>query len=285
MQVNLTDKPAIIVLSSHVVRGTVGNRAAAFALEVLGFPVWIVPTVILPWHPGHGPATRSVPDANDFSAMIDDLVASPFLGEAGAILSGYLGADHQVACVAKLIDALRKVNPGALIGVDPVIGDHGRLYVPESQAMAMRDHLLPRADIITPNPYELGWLNGSDTATDIPSLVRQAAAMNIGEVLCTSPPFEGDNDTGLVSCSSTEGERSINHRQLPSVPNGLGDLTAALYLAHCLNGYTRNERLRRTASSVLQIAADAYEAKSDELRLESEIGALLNPSAPVRLID
>ena len=52
------EKGAIIVISSHVVRGTVGNRAAVFALETLGHPVWAVPTVILPWHPGHGPSRR-----------------------------------------------------------------------------------------------------------------------------------------------------------------------------------------------------------------------------------
>ncbi|MBE0694401.1 MAG: pyridoxal kinase, partial [Aquamicrobium sp.] len=40
---------AVIVISSHVARGTVGNRAAVFALETLGLPVWAVPTVILPW--------------------------------------------------------------------------------------------------------------------------------------------------------------------------------------------------------------------------------------------
>ena len=50
-----------LVISSHVVRGSVGNRAAVFALETLGFPVWAVPTVILPWHPGHSRATRIVP--------------------------------------------------------------------------------------------------------------------------------------------------------------------------------------------------------------------------------
>jgi pyridoxine kinase len=39
-------RPSVIVISSHVVRGSVGNRAAVFALETLGFPVWAVPTVI-----------------------------------------------------------------------------------------------------------------------------------------------------------------------------------------------------------------------------------------------
>ena len=62
---------AVIVVSSHVVRGSVGNRAAVFALETLGFPVWAVPTVILPWHPGHSRATRIVPPSDAFAALME----------------------------------------------------------------------------------------------------------------------------------------------------------------------------------------------------------------------
>ncbi|HRP79733.1 MAG TPA: pyridoxal kinase, partial [Aquamicrobium sp.] len=105
---------AVIVISSHVVRGTVGNRAAVFALEALGLPVWAVPTVILPWHPGHGRATRIVPPAEEFAALIDDLAAAPWLGEVGAVLSGYLGGPEQAGAVARLVGALKAKNPGAL---------------------------------------------------------------------------------------------------------------------------------------------------------------------------
>jgi pyridoxine kinase len=91
---------AVIVISSHVVRGTVGNRAVVFALEALGLPVWAVPTVILPWHPGQGRGTRIVPPAAEFSALIADLAAAPWLGEVGAVLSGYLGGADQAAAVA-----------------------------------------------------------------------------------------------------------------------------------------------------------------------------------------
>ena len=65
---------AVIVISSHVIRGSVGNRAAVFALETLGYPVWAVPTVILPWHPGHGPSTRITVSEGDFNSLIDDLI-------------------------------------------------------------------------------------------------------------------------------------------------------------------------------------------------------------------
>jgi hypothetical protein len=152
--------PAVIVISSHVVRGAVGNRAAVFALESLGFPVWAVPTVTLPWHPGHGRATRLVPDASEFAALINDLAHAPWLGEVGAIMTGYLGSSSQAAPIAALVRALKTLNPDAIYLCDPVIGDASGLYVPETTAAAIRDHLMPLADIATPNRFELGWLTG-----------------------------------------------------------------------------------------------------------------------------
>ena len=63
---------AVIVISSHVMRGSVGNRAAVFALETLGHQVWALPTIVLPWHPGHGRSTRLTFAEADFEAAIDD---------------------------------------------------------------------------------------------------------------------------------------------------------------------------------------------------------------------
>ncbi len=102
---------AVIVISSHVARGSVGNRAAVFALEMLGFPVWAVPTVMLPWHPGHGRSTRIVPPPEQFASFMKDLERSPWLGEVGGVLSGYLGDAQQAGAVASLVKAVRQRNP------------------------------------------------------------------------------------------------------------------------------------------------------------------------------
>src|SRR5215207_193786 len=120
---------AVIVVSSHVARGSVGNRAAVFALETIGHPVWAVPTVILPWHPGHGRATRIVPDPVQFAALMMDLENARWLGEVGAVLSGYLGEARQAVAVAALVAAVRARNPNAVYVCDPVMGDSGGLYV------------------------------------------------------------------------------------------------------------------------------------------------------------
>ncbi len=75
-----------MVVSSHVVRGSVGGRAG-FVLERLGHRVWTLPTVQLPWHPGHGKGHRIIPTEADFAAMVDDLCRAPWLGKVGAIMT------------------------------------------------------------------------------------------------------------------------------------------------------------------------------------------------------
>src|SRR6187402_2843202 len=98
-----TAQGAVLVISSHVVRGSVGNRAAVFALETLGHPVWALPTIVLPWHPGHGKSTRLTFSEADFDLALDYLLAAPWLPEIKAVLSGYFANAAQARSVARLV--------------------------------------------------------------------------------------------------------------------------------------------------------------------------------------
>ena len=83
-----SESPAeIVAISSHVVRGAVGNRAIVFALETMGFRVWSLPTVILPWHPGHGPSTRIPTPDGQFAAAVEDMGGSRWAGAVKAVVT------------------------------------------------------------------------------------------------------------------------------------------------------------------------------------------------------
>ena len=226
--------PAVIVISSHVVRGAVGNRAAVFALESLGYPVWAVPTVTLPWHPGHGRATRLVPDETGFAALTADLIKAPWLGEVGAILTGYLGSAAQAAPVAALVKALKALNPDAVYLCDPVIGDISGLYVAKETAAAIRDQLMPLADIATPNRFELGWLSGR-SLYDNNAVIDAALQLAAPTVVATSAHAMMSGSTGNLLISQNE-TIMAEHRLVDGPSNGLGDLTSALFLARRLYG-------------------------------------------------
>ena len=275
------EKKAVIVISSHVVRGSVGNRAAVFALEAVGYPVWAMQTVTLPWHPGHGPSTRMVPQAAQFDAIIDDLCRAPWLSEVGAVLTGYLGDPSQAESIAKLVNAVKAKTPDALYVCDPVIGDLGGLYVPEPIALAIRDILLPFSDITTPNQYELSWLSGQKISNN-QDIINASKALGPETVLTTSAfaLMRGS----MANLLHVENNNILSeHRLFDEVINGAGDLTAALLLARTLSGFDHEKTLQWVTSSVFEILGHTRRLGRNELVLEQDISSLVKPQAMVQM--
>lgn len=279
------DKSAVLCISSHVVRGTVGNRAVVFALESLGHPVWALPTVTLPWHPGRGPATRIVADDAAFEGITGDLCRAPWLGEVGAVVTGYFGSAAQIEPAARLVEAVRRANPDAIYLCDPVLGDGGdsggRLYQPEAILSGIRDRLLPLADIATPNRFELEFLTGLELSTNA-HLAEAATALGPRIVIATSAFALLRGGTGNLL---VESGRTIlaEHRRIEGAPNGLGDLTSAVFLARILSGATSEKALQATTAAVYEILARTTKRGADELTLETDADSLKSPMAMVQM--
>ena len=253
----------VIVVNSHVAGGSVGGRASVFVLERSGFPVVSLPTVLLAWHPGHGPSTRSVPDR--FGDLLDDIAGAPWLGRVGALLSGYLGAAGQAPAVARLADALKQANPEALYLCDPVIGDSTGLYVPRPTAAGIRDHLIPRADILTPNLSELAWLTGREVPGPY-AVGEAAAALAVREVVVTSVMTGSAGETGAALFGRGE-PLLARHPSLKGAPRGTGDLFAALFLAARLQGKDGRAGLGHATQGAVAMAAAAQRLGVDEMPL------------------
>ena len=292
-------RPAVIVVSSHVARGTVGARAAALALEALGHPVWAVPTVVLPWHPGHahrrGRTARIVPDDSAFAALCDDLADAPWLDEVGAVVTGYMASAAQARHAAALVRRARERVADLKVVCDPVIGDFerlpldggaadaGGLYVPEAVAAAIRDHLVPLADAITPNRFELRWLAGRErpfASNDEAVAAARALAPSLVLVTSAFPMMRGHTGNLLVG----EGRPVLaEHRAFERAPNGTGDLASALLAHHLAAGTAMPALLERLTASVFEVVARTVKAGGDELALESNLASLARPMAPVSL--
>ena len=284
----VSSRPAVLVISSHVVRGTVGGRAAALALELLGFRVWSIPTVILPWHPGHhevaGVPQRHAMSDDEFTSLIDQLLEAPWLDEVGAVLTGYFGNAQQVVATAEMVRKLKRKNPDLLYVLDPVIGDgsstDGRLYVPEAQAALVREQLLPIADITTPNTFELAWLacKGSiDTATDAQ---RVANSLAVDTVLTTSvPALKAHHIATMISSGGVD--LLAENRLIDGPANGLGDMMAALLLGNWLMRDDPNSSLdqilAQVCGGVYDVARYSQQAGSDELLLEQAQALIHKP--------
>lgn len=288
MSQSAADKPrAVIVVSSHVARGTVGNRAAVFALETLGFPVWAVPTVVMPWHEGRGKGVSIVPPAEAFADLMQSLAEAPWLSEVGAVLSGFLAEASQAQPVAGLVRAVKARNAAALYACDPVMGDRdaegeGGLYVGEATAEAIRDRLLPLADIATPNRFELEWLTGA-SLPDLRSVAEAALHAGPATMLVTSAPAPHAGNTGNVLLTPTEALFAEHRMITGKVPHGPGDLTGALLLARFLDGQPAAKALQSVTAAVFEILARTTSRGADELTLSTDSKSLSHPMAMVQL--
>jgi pyridoxine kinase len=271
---------AVLVTTSHVVRGAVGGRASVFALERMGFPVWFLPTAVLPWHPGQGRGTSSGLPADEFEAMVADLARSPRLGEVRALLTGYIRDAEEAAIISGLVSAVRQENPHVRYLCDPIFGDAGGRYRPDAVVMAMRHLLLPQADIITPNRHELGWLTGVEPK-DNDALISAACSLGAREVAVTSafaPP--GRIGTLLVT---QEEVLLATHERVAAPLSGTGDLFAALYLGHRLAGSVCADALAQACSAVLCILKLALETGADEMPIIAGQHYFAEPPMPVAI--
>lgn len=278
----MTKKP-LLVITSQVVRGGISGRGLVFALERLGHTVWFLPTILLPWHPGHGKGTRITAKPEEFAAIVGDLAASPKLAEIGGVLTGYLGHPEQASAIAELVKAVKRYNPDAPYICDPVMGDRydhgGTLYVPQATAEAIRDRLVPLADIVTPNCFELGWLTKREVSSELQAL---SAARLLGpeRVLVTSAPALRRNAIANLLVGP-KGAVVAEHAMVPNPVHGTGDLIAGLFLSRHLDGLSDDEALVRAAGSTFELLARSVKKGADELLFADEQQALARPMALV----
>ncbi len=270
----------ILSIQSSVAYGHVGNSAAVFPLQRLGHEVWPVLTVHFSNHTGYG-AWRgpllAPDDVREVIAGIDDRGA---LG-VDAVLSGYQGDPAVGAIILDTVARVKELNPDAVYCCDPVMGDVGRgMFVRPGIPEFMRDTVVPRADILTPNHFELDFLAGRATSTldEILAAVDEVRDRGPRDVLVTSV-IHGDVPEGRldVVAVSDEGAWAVETPLLPITPNGCGDVTAALYLAHLRTTGSAAEALARTTSSVFAVLEQTIAAGTREIQLVAAQDAIADP--------
>lgn len=223
----------VMILSSWVASGHVGLSAAVPALQALGHDLTQLPMTVLSNHPGWPQVAGGPVSCTQIAAMIEALDGNGWLASHDAVLTGYMPTPDHAALAAGLIRRLCAVRPAPLVVVDPVLGDRPKgLYVPGAAAEAVREHLVPLADILTPNAFELGWLTGLET--DTPQDARKAAEdlLHRGpaqDVLVTSMPAPVGM-TGLLSVTHHAPLVWTTTRH-EGVPQGVGDVFSALIAA------------------------------------------------------
>jgi pyridoxine kinase len=258
----------VLAISSHVVRGQVGLAATVPALQWLGHEVWALPTVVVASRPGLGRLVKRDAPAAELAAMLAALEADGCWPTLDAVVTGYFVTPDGVAAAAQAIARIRNANPGAIVLIDPILGDGGRLYVSHATADAMRRELLPLAGIATPNLFELQWLAGA-TARDLGDVERLARQLGPPIVAVTSASEAATSVGTLLVGQGVRIERMSPKRA--ALPNGAGDLFAGLLLGHLLNRRPVEAALDASLSDLDRVLAAS--AGRDVLQLAALGGA------------
>lgn len=248
---------ATLSFQSQVVAGFVGNSAARLAFALLGQPLWEVPTVLLSNHPAGRSATGETLDAHRLERLVAGLFDNGLAGQIGFVLSGYLGHHGQAEVIARTLDRLSA--EGRFVGyvLDPVIGDRAAgAYVGEGIESAMRDALLPRARLVTPNHFELERLAGQPAPDDAAVWRNAKALQSVGPttVIVTSVATAETPPQAVRTFLLSGDQRWVIETPRVDTPAyGAGDLTTAALVARLAAGDAIELALARAVSGVYGI--------------------------------
>jgi pyridoxine kinase len=276
----------LLSIQSHVAYGHVGNSAAVFALQRLGCEVWPVHTLQYSNHPGYGAWRGGVTDAALVREVVQGIAERGVLGACDGVLSGYLGSAAIGAAILDAVALTKAANPRARYCCDPVIGDNGPgVYVAADLAAFMRARMLPAADVLTPNQFELDFLSGQGSATRAAALaaVESLRARGPRAVLVT-PLHTAETPADavdLIACDDG-GRFLLRTPLLPASVNGAGDAMAAAFFFHYLRTGVIAEALSRAAAAIFGIVRRTVEAGSRELLLIEAQDELVAPSQTFR---
>lgn len=283
----------ILSIQSHVAYGHVGNAAAVFPLQRLGWEVWPVHTVLFSNHPGYGAFEGAVTPVDTVEAVLAGIAARGVLSDCEAVLSGYIGQAALGRAILRAAEAVRAANPSALYVCDPVMGDRvGGVYVAADIPDFMRAEAVPAADILLPNHFELEVLTGGPVA-DLDAAAEAAHALRArgpGIVVVTS--FErADAPPGAVEMLivTTDGVWLVETPRIDFeiAPNGAGDLLAALFTGQYLRLGDPVAALAEAAAAVYAVLEATKAAGRRELALVAAQAALVAPArrfTPVKVL-
>ncbi|MBD8101203.1 pyridoxal kinase PdxY [Plantibacter sp. VKM Ac-2885] len=271
----------ILSIQSAVAYGHVGNSAAVFPLQRIGVEVIPVNTVNFSNHTGYGAWRGPLISPEQVGEVITGVEERGAFPQIDVVLSGYQGGVGIGDVIVDAVQRVKAANPDALYACDPVMGNakSGCFVAPEIPDL-LRDRVVPNADIITPNQFELGFLTGTEPASLESTLasVELARAMGPSVVLVTSVERpDRDPETIEMLVVDDAGRWIVQTPLLPFKANGSGDVTAALFAAHY--GETRDAKLalERTASSVFDLVELTYRSGQRELQLVEAQEFYANP--------
>lgn len=261
----------ILSIQSAVAYGHVGNSAAVFPLQRIGVEVLPVYTVNFSNHTGYGAWRGPLIAPDDVRDVIQGIEDRGVLSQIDVVLSGYQGGEGIADVILDAVSRVKQANPEAVYACDPVMGNaKSGCFVAPAIPVLLRERVVPAADIITPNQFELGFLTGTEPGDLDSTLAAADRARDMGPstVLVTSVE-RPDRPEGTIEMLAVTGAGAwiVQTPHIPMKANGSGDVTAALFTAHFRRTGDAADALARTTSSVFDLLTRTHESGERELQL------------------
>lgn len=227
----------------------VGKCSLTVALPIIsamGVETAVIPTAVLSTHTAFKGFTF-----RDLTGDIEPIIRHWQAEGIGfdALYTGYLGSLTQIQLVGAAFDVFK--TPENQIVIDPVMGDHGKLYsgfTPEfAREMAK---LCARADVIVPNMTEacamLGrpYIGGGYDEGEIRALLAALTALGARCAVLTGVSFTA-GQLGVMAYDARKGRyESYFREQVPVSFHGTGDIFASTMVGALTRGLKLPEALR-----------------------------------------
>lgn len=270
----------VLSVQSRVVAGYAGNSAAVFCLQRAGIDCWGLDTLQFSNHTGYDGFAGRVFRPDQLRTVYDGLKKYVGLEKCRAVLSGYLGKKETGRLVLRIAADVRAQNPSAVYCCDPVLGDDEGLYVAPDIPDFMREKVLPAADIITPNRFELNVLSGLSANGESEIVAAARSLLKKGRTsVCVVTGVAGSSGMASFAVSESEAYRV----ETPFIENaaglgGAGDMTTALFLAEWLKSHKAAAALSKAVSSAFGVIRQTVARNSPELLLVGAQREIRSPS-------
>lgn len=263
-----TKQLQVLSIQSTVVYGYVGNKCATFSLQVHGFDVCPINSVQLSNHTGYSHVKGQVLNAEDIECLYDGLKANGVHDNFSHLITGYIGSKSFLLKVGEIIQSLRDSNPGLVYVCDPVMGDNGKMYVPEELMPVYRDVIVPKADIVTPNQFEAELLTDIKINSEAEALKAMQVLHDKGPktVVLSSTNLGSEGVLVALASSVTNGTKECYRIEMPylqAIFVGTGDLFASCLMAWMHKDNDLKLALEKTVSTVQTVIRRTLQAANE----------------------
>lgn len=222
-------------------------------ISALKIQACVLPTAILSVHTGF--PTYYIDDYTDRMKPYMENWKENNLTFDG-ISTGFLGSVQQIELVLDFLRTFKK--EGTTVIVDPVMGDYGKLYssYTEELCRGMR-HLLPYADVITPNLTEACRLlqipypeDGRTTLAELRDMAGALSGLGPGKLVITG--IHCGEDIGNYIYERGAEPQLLKTKKIGSDRSGTGDVFAGIVSGIVVQGRPLTEAVRTAADFIIK---------------------------------